>query len=147
MAKKKQATVTNTVSTVVENKSGIRPCGDRVLILPDRVDTKVGMIEIPDTIQERHGLAQIIGTVVAIGPDAWTHFTEKNSNGTVVRGFSGAFAKVGDKVMFAKYGGLQVRGKDEQEYRLINDIDVTALVDSDLKVTDIRSREAFKGSK
>lgn len=137
MAKKPQEV------TTVSNTSGIRPCGDRVLVLPDKIDQKVGMIEIPDTVAERHGLAQIIGTVVAIGPDAWTHFTEKGKEGAVVRGFSNPFAKVGDKVMFAKYGGLQVRGKDEKEYRLINDIDVTAIVDSDLKVTDIRSREAF----
>lgn len=130
----------------MENKSGIRPCGDRVLVLPDKIDTKVGLIEIPDTVADKHGLAQIIGTVVAIGPDAWTHFTEDGKGGKVVRGFSKPFAQVGDKVMFAKYGGLPVRGKDDNEYRLINDIDVTALVDSDLKVTDIRSRDPF-GSK
>lgn len=125
------------------NTSGIRPVGDRVLVRPDKIETKVGLIEIPETVTERHGLAQTIGTVVAIGPDAWTHSVEKRDGNVTVKGFHGPFAKVGDKVMFAKYGGLTVRGKDEVEYRIINDIDVTALVDPSLKATDIRSREPY----
>jgi co-chaperonin GroES (HSP10) len=127
----------------MENKSGVYPCGDRVLVLPDKIEKKVGMIEIPDQIVENHGMAQTIGTVVAVGPDAWTHYTENGTHGVTVRGFKGAFAKVGEKVMFAKYGGLKVRGKDDKEYRLINDIDVTAKVDPDVKATDIRSREMY----
>ncbi len=127
----------------IVNTSGIKPCGDRVLVKPDKIEKKVGMIEIPDTVTGKHALAQTIGTVVAVGPDAWTHFHEEGKSGKTVRGFVRPFAEVGDKVMFARYGGLAVRGKDEEEYRLINDVDVTALVDESLKAGDIRSREPY----
>ena len=152
LSEKRKTTMTKRKNTSQVTKSsgdtipsGIRPVGDRVLIRPDSLETKVGSLVIPDTVLDRHGLAQTIGTLVAVGPDAWKHSVETGPEGEVkaVKGYSQPFAKVGDKVMFAKYGGLFVRGKDDVEYRILNDVDVTALVDEEIKATDIRSREPF----
>lgn len=113
------------------NKSGIYPRGERVLIKPDPIEKKVGLIEMPDMVIEKHGMAQVIGTVVQVGEAAWREYGEP-------------FAKVGDKVMYAKYGGLTVRGMDGEHYRIVNDLDITAIVDPGLKTTDIQSREKIK---
>lgn len=135
----------------MKNESGIHPCGDRVLIKPDDIEEKTeGGIIIPGTVNELHAMAQSIGTFVAAGPDAYMDSVTRDSEGRVVerRGFSQSFAKPGDRVAFAKYGGLQVNGKDGQPYRLMNDVDITAVVEPGVNFTDLKSRHAFhRGAK
>jgi chaperonin GroES len=132
----------------MKNESGIHPCGDRVLIRPDDIEEKTeGGIIIPGSVSELHAMAQSIGTFIAAGPDAWTHFVERETNGPVkCRGYSQPFAKPGDRVAFAKYGGLQVEGKDGVVYRLMNDEDVTAIVEEGVHFTDIKSRRSLNES-
>lgn len=130
----------------MQNQSGIHPCGDRVLIKPDDIEEKTeGGIIIPGTVSELHAMAQSIGTFVAAGPDAYIDSVSRDSEGRVVerRGFSRPFATPGDRVAFAKYGGLQVTGKDGQVYRLMNDVDITAVVEPGVNFTDLKSRQAF----
>lgn len=130
----------------MQNKSGIHPCGDRVLIKPDEIEEKTeGGIIIPGTVGELHAMAQSIGTFIAAGPDAYMDSVTRDSEGRIVerRGFSQSFAKPGDRVAFAKYGGLQVNGKDGQAYRLMNDVDVTAVVEEGVNFTDLKSRQPF----
>lgn len=130
----------------MQNQSGIHPCGDRVLIKPDEIEEKTeGGIIIPGTVGELHAMAQSIGTFVAAGPDAYMDSVTRDSEGRIVerRGFSQSFAKPGDRVAFAKYGGLQVNGKDGQAYRLMNDVDVTAVVEPGVNFTDLKSRQPF----
>lgn len=132
----------------MENKSGIFPRGDRILVKPEEIEEKTaGGIVIPETIKDQHSMAQSIGILVAVGPDAWTHYVERSTRGmeqTVVRrGYSEPFAKVGDRVLFARYGGVQLNGKDGEKYRLLNDDDVTALVDPEVVVSDLKGRSAM----
>lgn len=135
------------------NESGIHPCLDRVLIKPDDIEeiTEGGII-IPGSVGDMHAMAQSIGTFVAAGPDAYTHYTEihAHSDGSktvVTRGYKGLAAKPGDRVAFAKYGGLQVTGKDNKVYRLMNDEDVTAVVEEGVDFTDLKSRKSFHESR
>jgi co-chaperonin GroES (HSP10) len=132
----------------MQNTSGIHPLGDRVLIKPDEIEkTSPGGIIIVDP-EERHAMAQSIGTVVAVGPDCWVDHVERGPQGTKTVGFSGPFAQPGDRVCFAKYGGLQVPGKDGKLYRIMNDVDITAKVDEEVDFTDWKRRTAFhEGSK
>jgi chaperonin GroES len=124
------------------NKSGIYPCGDRVLVKPDVIEeTTQGGIVIPETVLSHHMDAQTSGTLISVGPDSWKHYTEYSNEGTTVRGFSTPFAKVGDKVMFAKYGGQKVWGKDGVEYRVLNDIDITALIEEGVTFTEFDGRK------
>jgi chaperonin GroES len=131
--------------------TGIWPSGNRVVVQPDEVErVSEGGIIIPDADAERHQMAQSTGTLVAMGPDAfkeYTTVTERFLNGKwvpferTVTGFSENFADIGDRVAFAKYGGLSVIGEDGQEYRLMNDMDITGRVSEKVNFTDIHSRK------
>lgn len=127
------------------NQSGIHPSGDRVLIRPDDIEevTQGGII-IPGNVGELHAMAQSIGTFIEAGPDAYIDHVEKDAEGRITKivGYKGAFAKAGDRVAFAKYGGLQVTGKDGVIYRIMNDVDVTAVVEEGVDFTDLKSRKS-----
>lgn len=94
----------------------IAPVGHRVLVkpLPLEKQSKGGIILTTDDRKEK---AQVRGTVVAIGPNAWKAFDDGEP-----------WCKVGDEVWFAQYGGYLVRDPEtDEEYRLLNDEDVCAV--------------------
>jgi len=132
------------------NLSGIIPSGNRVLVKPDEIDkVTAGGIIIPEPEAEKHAGAQSIGTLIAAGPDAWKHVTEsvyRVIDGELrlaevrEKGYSEPFAQVNDRVAFAKYGGLVVEGMDGERYRVLNDEDITAVVEEGVNFTDIKSR-------
>jgi chaperonin GroES len=133
----------------MKNESGIHPALDRVLIKPDDIEEKTaGGIIIPGTVGELHAMAQSTGVLVEAGPDAWIDYTEvtRDASGAVLsittRGYSGPAAKPGDRVAFAKYGGLQVEGKDGQVYRLMNDEDITAPIDEGVSFNELKARKS-----
>ncbi len=134
------------------NQTGIYPSGNRILVKPDPVDDglETDLIAIPDAIKEKYGQAQSTGTLIAVGPDAFTHKVEqvhRNIDGELrlaehrVTGYSEAFADCGDRVAFAKYGGLNVIGKDGETYRILNDEDVTARIDPEVNFNDLAVRK------
>ena len=119
----------------MNNYSGVHPAGDRILIKPEEVEkTSEGGIILVDEYTEKQGLAQVFGTLVAAGVDAWSDYEKP-------------FAKVGDRVLFAKYGGLMVTGKDGVSYRLTNDTDITATVDEDVQNPDLAPRTSISKQK
>ena len=133
------------------NKSGMNPCGDRVVVLPDKLESvTAGGIIIPEKEAEKHQLAQVSGVLVAAGPDAWTHsttITERRMDNGKWReterkrtGYSGDFAKVGDRVCFARYNGLPFDGEDGKQYRLLNDEDITGKISESVDFTQFKSR-------
>lgn len=133
------------------NGSGISPSGNRVVVKPDDIEevTEGGII-IPTPEAKKHALAQSTGRLVAVGPDAWKYeveTTERLIDGQwkpverKTTGFSQPFAEVGERVAFAKYGGLQVEGEDGSPYRILNDQDITARVSDGVSFTDIKSRK------
>lgn len=103
------------------NESKIHPTEFNVLVLPKAVDerTKGGII-LPDESKEREQFAQLEGTLVEASPLAFTYH-----DGTVPM-FNPP--KAGDQVLFAKYAGAVVKGKDGRDYRLIKDKDLTAVL-------------------
>ena len=102
----------------MQNTSGIHPKGHRVLILPDPVEevTQSGIILSVGENRDRERLAQLKGTIVELGNTAWLDQPSP-------------WANEGDHVIFGKYSGLIYKGADEKEYRIINDLDVVAIVD------------------
>jgi co-chaperonin GroES (HSP10) len=104
------------------NESGIRPKGPRILILPEQVEevSTGGIIMHTATQGDREALAQMYGTVVAMGDDC---YSDTNS----------VWCKIGDRVSFAKYSGLLYEGIDKKKYRCINDLDVVSEVDEGVK--------------
>jgi len=82
-----------------------------VLIRAAEVSGKVGSIEIPDFVESRMAAVELKAVVLEIGAQAWEDEKEPR-------------AKVGDTVLVTKYAGMMVRGKDNKQYRLVNDRDI-----------------------
>jgi len=134
------------------NLSGIFPYLDRVVVKPDEIEEVTeGGIVIPDNVTEQHQQAQATGTLVAVGPDAFIHsrvVVERLIDGEMkvvevrTEGYKPeTVPKPGDRVQFAKYGGLVNIGSDGQEYRVLNDRDITCGVSEDVTYTGIQSRK------
>jgi len=94
----------------------IQPEGVKILVLPDAVQEKTnGGIYLPETVKDGEQRAVNQGEIVAIGPAADVAFGV------------GDKLKVGDRVIFAKYGGFPVRDMDI-DYRVLNDEDIIARI-------------------
>ena len=93
----------------------IRPLGDRVLVKAmAREDITKSGIVLPDTAKEKPSEAE----VVAVG-------TGKTlENGTKVA----LDVKAGDKVIFSKYGGTEVKF-DGIDYLILSERDILAIVE------------------
>ena len=94
--------------------SNIKPLGDRVLVKPAEVkETKKGGIIIPDTVKEK----PMEGEVVAAGPG------KISDSGTRMA----MDIKAGDKVLYGKYSGTEVKIGDV-EYLIMNADDILAVI-------------------
>ena len=93
----------------------IRPLGDKVVVQAEEEEERTsGGIILPDTAKKKPQ----VGTVVAIGPGR-----------TLDDGSRAAMSvKVGQKVVFAKYGGTEVT-VDEQEYVILDEDSIYAIKD------------------
>ena len=135
------------------NKSGIYPSGNRVLIYPDPIPEEVtesGII-LPQETRDKYETAQASGTLIASGPDAFCHVTERTYHvhdddrrefvEERVRGYSEPFALPGERVSYAKYSGQRFKGKDGKRYLVINDEDITTKLDPEVEISDLDTRE------
>ncbi len=92
----------------------IKPLGERVVVkvLESEEKTKSGIV-LPDTAKEKPQK----GTVVAVGPGRVLDNGQKLP----------LEVKVGDKVLFAKYAGTEVK-LDEEEYMVLKENDILAII-------------------
>lgn len=91
----------------------IEPLADRVLVKADPSEevSKGGIVLAQDRKLQR--AATHSGTLVAIGAYAWEQYPKP-------------LAKVGDRVMYVKYGGEEVQDPVTEEiYVVLNDTDIT----------------------
>ena len=92
----------------------IRPLQDRVLVKRvDAEETTAAGIIIPDTAKEKPQE----GKVVAVGPG------KRLDNGSVQE----MGLKKGDKILFSKYGGTDVK-VDGEDYLIMREDDILAIV-------------------
>lgn len=112
------ATVTK-IRPVETNPSGINPTEYKVLVKPAQVEKKIGSIIIPEQHLERKEFAQVEGTLIAVSPAAF------NYDGMA----RDVAPQPGDRVLYAKYSGLEVKGKDGEDYKIVNDRDICAILD------------------
>lgn len=104
-------------------KTRCRVVGHRVLVKPEEVETisSGGIHLVVDEVRER--AAQQVGTIIKIGPMSWKAFDRNDPNWA-------PWAKVGDKVIYTKYGGKFITDPDTQEkYVVLNDEDITVVID------------------
>lgn len=93
----------------------LRPLADRIIVKPiEAEEVTRGGILLPDTAKER----PLQGEVIAVGPG------KTLENGTV----SPMDVKPGDKVIYAKYGGTEVKVAGV-EYVILREDDVLAIME------------------
>jgi chaperonin GroES len=121
-----------TMSNII-NASGIKPLGHRVLCRPegeteDEKRLKAAGLAMPESVKAKHLLAEMTGTVVESGGSAWRSFD-------LAAGLEPSpWVAPGSKVLFAKYAGVILRGKDGQQYRMVNDEDIVAVLDPEVEI-------------
>ncbi|HIK30208.1 MAG TPA: co-chaperone GroES [Oscillatoriales cyanobacterium M4454_W2019_049] len=92
----------------------VKPLGDRVFVKVAQAEEKTaGGILLPDTAKEKPQ----IGEVVAVGPGA------RNDDGSR----QAMEVKVGDRVLYTKYGGTNIKLGSE-DYILLAERDILAIV-------------------
>jgi chaperonin GroES len=92
----------------------LHPLGDRVVVKPKEdleARTKSGLV-IPDTAKEKPQL----GEVLAVGPGEYQEGKRIPLD-----------VKVGDKVVYSKYGGTEVK-LEHEEYLILSARDLLAVV-------------------
>lgn len=96
--------------------SSIRPLGDHVLVKPEKEqEVTASGIVLPETADKEKKME---GEVVAVGPGKLL----KNGTRSVLE------VKVGDKILFKKWGGDEVEMHDI-EYKIISADDILAIVE------------------
>ncbi|MDQ3239781.1 MAG: co-chaperone GroES [bacterium] len=92
-----------------------QPTRGRVLVKPlKKDDVSKGGIYLPDTATKEKPQE---GEVIAVGLDAVSNSGEKITSP----------AKVGDTVLYAKWGGEEYKGEDAVEYKFIKFDDIIAV--------------------
>jgi len=95
-------------------KTKVQPLQDRVLVKRlDAEEEKVGGIIIPDTAKEKPQE----GEVVAVGPGKVTDDGKRQPVGV----------KEGDKILFAKYAGTEVK-IDGEDFLVMREDDILAVL-------------------
>ena len=93
----------------------LRPLGDRILVEPSEGEDKTSSgLLLPETAKEKPQQ----GKVIAAGPGA-----RKDTGERIVMD-----VKVGDKVLYARYAGTNVK-LDGKEYLILKESDVLAVVE------------------
>lgn len=93
----------------------LKPLGDRVLVkAAEAKEVKKGGIIIPDTVKEKPQE----GEVIAVGPG------KTDDNGKKIA----MDVKVGDKILFGKYSGTEVKINDV-EYLIMHQDDIMGIAE------------------
>ena len=92
----------------------IKPLGDRVLVRPmEEKEMKKGGIIIPDSAKEKPQE----GEIVAVGPG------KTGDDGKTIA----MTVKKGDKVIYGKYSGTEVK-LDDEDYLLMREDDILGII-------------------
>ncbi len=94
----------------------LKPLGDRVIVKASEAETqtKSGLF-IPDTAKEK----PMKGVIMAVGEGKWDEDGKRRIPMDV---------KVGDVVIYGKYGGTEIK-VDGEDYLILSDRDVYAIVE------------------
>lgn len=116
---------------------GMRPIEFKVVVLPNKVDevTKGG-IRRPDTVIAQMQVAVCKGRLVAVSPWAFTYFDTSLTTYAEVLAHWPETPKIGDMVLYGRYCGGEITGKDGQIYRIMNDKDILALADEEVQAVE-----------
>jgi chaperonin GroES len=98
---------------MAKGKFNLEPLDDRVVVKPgEEEETTISGIVIPDTAKEKPQE----GEVVAVGPGRFEDGSRVPMD-----------VKVGDRILYSKYGGTEVKLEGE-EYLVLSARDILAIV-------------------
>jgi len=94
----------------------LKPLADRVIVEPiEEEETTASGIVLPETAKEKPQK----GTVVAVGPG------KKDDQGKIIP----MDVKVNDVVLYAKYGGTEVKLASDRKVLVLRESDILAVVE------------------
>jgi chaperonin GroES len=94
----------------------LKPLGDRLVVRPiEQEETTAGGILLPETAKEKPQE----GEVIAAGPGK----LDDNGNRVTME------VKVGDRVLYAKYAGTEIKLEGDEKVLILKESDVLALVE------------------
>ncbi len=100
---------------MADKKLNLRPLADRVIVEPLEQEEKTASgLLLPETAKEKPQE----GLIVAIGPGRWDEDGKKRVEMEVA---------LGDKVVFAKYSGTEIKMGDKK-YLILGEKDILAVV-------------------
>jgi co-chaperonin GroES (HSP10) len=103
----------------MKNESGIKPVEYKVLVKLDEIEEKTsGGIYRPGQTIDKERRAQVKGTIVDLGCMAFEDWNDHDRR----------TLEPGLRVYVAKYSGLPVEGVDGEEYQLVQDKDIAAII-------------------
>lgn len=104
----------------------IRVCGDRLLIEAEIEKVSKGGIILSESELLMKAKTEV-GTILQVGEDAWkTMYVNKYQ--------CKPWAKVGDRVIFARHGGKYIYNPDDnKQYLIINCEDIYCVIDKKKK--------------
>jgi chaperonin GroES len=95
----------------------LKPMADRVVIKPiPKEEVSKGGIYLPDTATKEKPQE---GTVIAVGPG---RILDDGTRKPID-------VEVGDRVLFAKYAGTEFKSEDEEEFIILGEKDILAIVE------------------
>lgn len=98
-------------------KVNLRPLADRVVVEPqEEEEVTASGIVLPETAKEKPQK----GTVIAVGPG------KKDDQGNLIP----MEVKVDDVVLYAKYGGTEVKLGGDQTVLVLRESDILAVIES-----------------
>ena len=101
------------MATATKSKMKVHPLADRVAIRPlEETETMRGGLYIPDTAKEKPQQ----GEIVAVGPGRYEEGKRVPME-----------VKAGDKVLYGKYSGTEVK-IDDEDFLIIKESDVLAKI-------------------
>lgn len=106
------------------NASGVHPVEYKILIDPTPIESKIGSIILPDEVKEREQFAQIKGRIIAVSPHAFSY-----EDAAAWERTGAEKPKPGDIVLYGKYLGIKVKGRDGKDYLIVSDKDIVATVE------------------
>ncbi len=94
---------------------GLRPLADRVVVEPlEQEEVTASGIVLPETAKEKPQK----GLIVAVGPG------KKDDEGKLIP----MDVKVGDKVLYAKYSGTEVKLEGDKTVLVLRESDILAII-------------------
>lgn len=107
----------------MQNKSGIIPMGSRVLVKIEKLEEKTeGGIILPHETLDKEGEASQIATIIDLGAASFTNGLGDLPDEWKIK------PEVGAKIILERYQGVRIQGIDKEEYRLVSDKQILAIL-------------------